>query len=91
MGFLIPGSLVRVQPGVFNWASSGGARPEGIATPKSQPAGARCRAEFQLPNRSRHCRGEIIAMSPCMPMGRRCARSPVTIYRARAATAAAIT
>ena len=40
MGFLIPGSLVRVQPGVLSWGSSGGARPEGIATPKRQPAGS---------------------------------------------------
>ena len=67
------------------------ARSEGIATPESQPAGARYRTEPRRSNRSRHCRGEIIAMLPCMPMGSRCARCPVTIYRARAATAAAIT
>jgi len=47
--------------------------------------------QLQGPSRSRHCRGEMIAISPCEPMGSRCARSPVTMNCARAATAAAMT
>jgi len=45
----------------------------------------------QAPSKSRHRRGETIAIPPCVPMGSRCVRSPVTMKCARAATAAAIT
>ena len=37
MGFLIPGSLVRVQPGVLDWASSGGAGPKGSRRRQASP------------------------------------------------------
>jgi hypothetical protein len=49
------------------------------------------RQGHQAASKSRHRRGERIAMPPCVPMGSRCVRSPVTMKCVRAATAAAIT